>query len=104
MQIGMLIAAAPAEGDAPLIASAVYSALQDGDVIDLFLMGDGVHYALTPSVRDFLAAGVDVTLCAMDAEAVGLDLAQAAAVGVTVGSQRDHAKLVQRCQRFLCFT
>ena len=104
MQLGVLIASSPTEGDAPLIESAVYGALQDGDSIDLFLMGDGVHYALLPSVRAFIAAGVDVTLCAMDAEAQSLDLTQAAAAGVTLGSQRDHAHLLLRSQRFLSFT
>jgi sulfur relay (sulfurtransferase) complex TusBCD TusD component (DsrE family) len=102
--LGVLVASSPAEGDAPLIESAVHGALQSGDSIELFLMGDGVAYALTASVRDFLAAGVDVTLCAMDAEARALDLQQVAAAGVTLGSQRDHARLLLRCQRFLSFT
>lgn len=104
MRLGVLVATSPAEGDAPLIESAVQGALQAGDSVDLFLMGEGVHYALTPSVRAFLAAGVEVTLCAMDAEALALDLAQATAAGVTLGSQRDHAQLLWRSQRFLSFT
>ena len=104
MLIGVLVASSPAEGDGPLIESAVYGALQDGDSVELFLMGDGVLYALTPSMRAFLAAGVDVTVCAMDAEALAIDLEQAAAAGVTLGSQRDHAHLMRRSQRFLSFT
>lgn len=104
MRLGVLIASSPSEGDCPLIESAVTGALLCGDSIDLFLMGDGVHYALTPSVRTFVAAGVEVTVCAMDAEAQHLDLDQAAAAGVVLGSQRDHAHLLLRSDRFLSFT
>jgi sulfur relay (sulfurtransferase) complex TusBCD TusD component (DsrE family) len=104
MRLGVLIASAPSEGDGPLIESAVVGALQAGDSIDLFLMGEGVHYALTPSVRTFVTAGVEVTVCAMDAEAQHLDLAQAQAAGITLGSQRDHAQLLLRSDRFLSFT
>ena len=93
-----------AEGDAPLIESAVAGALQAGDSIDMFLMGDGVQYALTPMVRRFIAAGVEVTVCAMDAEALAIDLQQAVAAGVILGSQRDHAHILLRSQRFLSFT
>lgn len=104
MRLGVLIASSPSEGDCPLIESAVSGALLCGDSIDLFLMGDGVHYALTSSVRTFVAAGVEVTVCAMDAEAQHLDLDQAAAAGVVLGSQRDHAHLLLRSDRFLSFT
>lgn len=104
MRLGVLIASAPTEGDAPLVASAVEAALLVGDSIELFLMADGVHYALTASMRAYLAAGADVTVCAMDAEAHGLDPAQLTAIGVTLGSQRDHAHILLRCDRFLSFT
>lgn len=100
----MLIASSPAEGDAPLIASAVEAALRAGDSIELFLMADGVHYALTAGVRAYLAAGAEVTVCAMDAEAQALDPAQLTACGVTLGSQRDHAHILLRSDRFLSFT
>lgn len=104
MRLGVLIASAPAEGDAPLIASAVEAALRSGDHVALFLMADGVDYALTASVRAYLAAGADVTVCAMDAEAHALDPAQLVAAGVTLGSQRDHAHLLLHSDRFLSFT
>ena len=100
----MLIASAPEEGDAPLIASAVEAALHAGDHIELFLMADGVHYALSPSIAAFIAAGAEVTICAMDAEANALDLDRITAAGVTLGSQRDHAHIMLRSDRFLSFT
>lgn len=104
MHLGVLIASDPAHGDAPLIASAVDAALQDGDSIELFLMADGVHYALTAGIAAYLAAGVEVTICAMDAEAHGLDPHELSAAGVTLGSQRDHAHILLRSERFLSFT
>jgi hypothetical protein len=104
VRVGVLIASSPTEGDAPLIESALRTALAAGDELGVFLMGDGVHYALSPLLQSFLAAGVDVTVCAMDAEALGLDLPQVAAAGVVLGSQHDHAHLLLRSQRFLAFT
>lgn len=100
----MLIAASPDEGDAPLIAAAVEPALHAGDHIDLFLMADGVHYALAASTAAFIAAGAEVTVCAMDAEAHSLDLDRVVAAGVMLGSQRDHARIMLRSDRFLSFT
>lgn len=104
MRLGVLIASSPDEGDAPLIASAVQAALQAGDHIELFLMADGVHYALSASIAAFIAAGADVTICAMDAEAHALDPDRITAAGVTLGSQRDHAHILRRSDRFLSFT
>lgn len=104
MRLGVLIASAPEEGDAPLIASAVEAALHAGDYIELFLMADGVHYALSANIAAFIAAGAEVTICAMDAEASALALDRIVAAGVTLGSQRDHAHILLRSDRFLSFT
>ena len=67
-------------------------------------MDDGVGYALDPRLRAFVDSGVEVALCAMDAEARGLDCQRAAAAGILVGSQHDHARLVRDSDRFLSFT
>lgn len=102
--LGVLVAAAPAEGDFPSLESALLGALQAGEDAAIFLMDDGTLYALDPRLRPFLDAGVEITLCAMDAEARGVDCDTAAATGITLGGQPDHARILRDCERFLSFT
>jgi sulfur relay (sulfurtransferase) complex TusBCD TusD component (DsrE family) len=104
MHLGVLIATAPEEGDLPTLRSLLHEALQRGHDVDLFLMDAGVHYALDANLALWVAAGVDVTLCAHDAEAQGIDLRAAAARGVVLGTQRDHAQILRRSDRFYSFT
>lgn len=103
MKLGILVATPPAS-DFALFASRIEAALRDGDDVSLFLMDAGTGYALDARVRPFLDAGVEVSMCAMDAERRGVDCAQAAAAGILVGSQYDHARLVRDSDHFLSFT
>jgi len=93
-----------AHDDFACVASALRSALAGGEDASLFLMDRGVLYAGDPRLLPLIAAGVDVALCATDAEAQGLDLDAAAARGILIGSQHDHARLVRDSDRFLSFT
>lgn len=104
MQLGVLVATAPEEGDLPALQSLIQDALRSGHDIDLFLMDQGVRYALDANLGLWVAAGVDVTLCAHDADAQGIDTAAVAARGVVLGSQRDHAHLLRHSDRFYSFT
>lgn len=104
MRIGVLVATGPAEGDHPLIDAALTGALLAGDDAEVFLMDDGARYALDPRVAPWLASGIEITVCAMDAEARDLDPAAIARAGVTLGSQHDHGRLLRRSERFLSFT
>lgn len=103
-QLGVLVATGPGEGDFPSLESALLGAAQAGEEAALFLMDDGVFYALDPRLRRFIDAGVEVSLCAMDAEARGVDCDAAAAAGVILGGQPDHARILRDCDRFLSFT
>lgn len=58
----------------------------------------------TPRLRAWISAGVEVTVCAMDAEARDLSTADLEAAGITVGSQHDHARLLRDSDRFLALT
>jgi hypothetical protein len=120
LRLGVLLATAPGECGTPgpctpdhaaaaaddfaLVASAVQAVRSDGGDASLFLMDRGVLYAADPRLLTLLADGVDVALCATDAEAQGLDLDACAAHGILVGSQHDHARLVRDSDRFLSFT
>jgi sulfur relay (sulfurtransferase) complex TusBCD TusD component (DsrE family) len=103
-RLGLLVVSGPAAGDLRQIVGTAATAVQAGDEVALFLMDDGVGYALLPELQPLLQLGVEVTLCAMDAEARGLDCATAAAAGVILGSQYDHARLVRDSDRVLSFT
>lgn len=104
MQIGVLIATAPDEGDLPSLQALMQEALQKGHDVDLFLMDEGVRYATDANLAVWVATGIDVMLCAHDAEARGVDLRLATARGVLLGTQRDHAFLLRRSDRFYSFT
>jgi len=103
-RIGILVATGPDAGDFALIESAVAGGLAAGADVSIFLMDAGVGYALDRRLRPLLDSGVEVALCAMDAEARGLDCQAAAAAGVVLGSQHDHARLLRDSDRFLSFT
>jgi sulfur relay (sulfurtransferase) complex TusBCD TusD component (DsrE family) len=103
-RLGLLLATAPSEGDFPVVAAAVKQALSAGRDISLFLMDDGVAYALDPRIGPLLQAGVEVTVCAMDAEAHGLSPSAIEMAGVLLGSQHDHARILRDSDRFLSFT
>lgn len=104
MKLGILVATAPQRGDFTLFAARIEAALRDGDDVSLFLMDDGTGYAMDARVQPLLDAGVEVAMCAMDAERRGVDCVRAAAVGIVVGSQYDHARLVRDSDHFLSFT
>jgi hypothetical protein len=66
----------------------------------LFLMDEGVRAARAPLV-ELLESGVDVSLCAGDAEARGVSPFDG---GPRFGSQYDHAVLVRDARRFVALT
>lgn len=103
-RIGVLVASGPAEGDLAAVESAVRGALAAGADVGLFLMDDGVGYASDARLKALIDAGAEVALCAMDAEARGVSCAEAAAAGVLIGSQYDHARLLRDSEHFLSFT
>jgi hypothetical protein len=98
------VASDPAAGDWPRIEAAALAALGRGDDVALFLMAGGLGYALTPAMQRLGQAGALVTLCAMDAEAAGLDCKAAEAAGIILGSQHDHARLLRDSDQLLSFT
>lgn len=103
-RVGILCASRPAAGDLPLILAAAQAALAEGAEVEIFAMDDGVLLLAEPDFLALLAGGAEVAVCAMDAEAHGVDLATAELRGVTLGDQSDHARILRRCDRFLSFT
>lgn len=90
--------------DFTYMQSALLAAIDRGESAALFLMSEGVRYALDPRLPPLLDVGVAVSLCAMDAEAHGLDPETISALGIELGSQHDHARLVRDAHQFLSWT
>lgn len=103
-RLGVLLATGPLEDDFPTVQSLLQAALADDEDASLFLMDDGVRYACDGRLAPLLLGGVDIALCASDAEAHAIDTDAAAAAGILIGSQHDHARLLRDCDRFLSFT
>ncbi len=95
---------AEASDDFTDACSALLAAVDRGESAALFLMSRGVHYALDPRLPPLVGAGVDVSLCAMDAEAEGLNTDAIASLGIQLGSQHDHARLLRDADCFLSWT
>ena len=98
LELGVLLADA-ASLDAALAVLA-RSAIDSRDAA-LFLMDDGVRAAGDARLAALGDAGVELSLCAMDAEARGI-LPQAR--GPRFGSQHDHAAMVRDARRVVALT
>ena len=94
LEIGILVA------DASMLSRALDLAAAAGEA-QLFLMDDGVRAAPAPSLLAAIDDGLDVALCAMDAEARGVAQVEG---GPRFGSQWDHAVMVRDAARVVAMT
>lgn len=109
MKLGMLLASGLGRMDGTTVLRLARSALTQGHAVHIFLMQDGLEHVrnhpgnpLAEELAAVIAAGAEVTLCALNARRQGL--AEADAIpGVVFGSQYDHARIVQACDRYLAF-
>jgi sulfur relay (sulfurtransferase) complex TusBCD TusD component (DsrE family) len=109
MQIGILLASGPGREDGRTVLPLAQAALDRGHRVHLFLMKEGVEYVRSRAGNPYaealgrlMAAGAEVTLCALNARRQGLDKADAIP-GVVFGSQYDHARIVAASDRYLAF-
>jgi hypothetical protein len=70
------------------------------EATQLFLMDDGVRLAVDARLQKLIDAGLEVTMCATDAETRTIS----APDGVRLGSQHDHALMIRDAQRILALT
>lgn len=94
LELGILVA------DAAMLSRALDLAAE-ADEAQLFLMDDGVRAAVAPALVAAVDEGLDVALCAMDAEARGV---APFAGGPRFGSQWDHAVMVRDAARVVAMT
>jgi sulfur relay (sulfurtransferase) complex TusBCD TusD component (DsrE family) len=109
MIIGFLLATGPDRPDGATVERVARAALDRGHGVHIFLMQEGVEHVRNHSenpsrerMEALIAAGAEVTLCALNARRRHL-AKEEAIPGVTFGSQYDHARIVAASGRYLAF-
>lgn len=102
-RLGIVLATGPEHGDLAYIVGLAMAARRRKLPVAIFAMHRGViALAAHPAaVATLLDADCDVIGCATSADTHGVDLA---ALGVTAGSQDDHAAITDHRHRVLAFT
>jgi sulfur relay (sulfurtransferase) complex TusBCD TusD component (DsrE family) len=96
LRFGFLLASAE-PGDVALLARLAAAAIDGGHDVRVFLMDDGVSVVGDPALAALAERGVELALCASDADARGA----CAPDVVTLGSQLDHAGFARDCDRWV---
>lgn len=109
MNFGFLLASGPDRQDGGTVLRLARAALDRGHGVHLFLMKEGVEHVRNhpdnPSAVELarlIAAGAQVTLCALNSRRHRLEKGDAIP-GVVFGSQYDHARIVAASDRYLAF-
>lgn len=85
----------------PEMLSRALDLSRGSDDAQLFLMDEGVRVAADPRLRAAIDDGLEASLCAMDAEARGV---QPVSGGPRFGSQFDHAVMIRDATRVVAMT
>jgi hypothetical protein len=96
--VSILLTHGPDSADARRVAHLVEAAVRQGIVPRLFLMADGVANTEHGPIAPWLGRA-EVTVCAVNAAAVGLS----PPAGVRLGSQHDHMVQVASSDRAVAF-
>lgn len=101
--LGLVVATADARGDLIHVHGLARAARARGIAVRVFAMHDGVAalQARPDLVAALLDGGCDVIACATSADRAAIALAP---LGVTAGSQDDHAALCAWADRVVAFT
>lgn len=98
MVLTVVVSTPPARGDFERAEVLSRAARARGLEVGLFLMSDAAVWGASARASALVEEGIDVVVCATSLGAT------AAAPGVIVGSQDDHAALVHRADRVVAFT
>ncbi len=102
-RLAVVVSTAAERGDFERMEALALAARQREIDVAIFLMHDAVR--MLPARRAAVArldeAGCDIVVCAHSAHALGLTEGQ---LGVTLGSQDDHAAMVHAADRLVAFT
>jgi len=99
MKLGILLTTSPESENTNTVIEISKAAREEGHDVSIFLMYDGVYNV---NLKEFVALvdkGVDITICAFNAEQRKV----AKVDGILFGSQYDHACIASDVDRFLSF-
>jgi predicted peroxiredoxin len=103
-RLALVLSTAPAGGDLARAAALARAACAQGVEVGMFVMHEAVR-ALAERPDEIAALvedGCELWACATSCEAFGVG--DGGVEGVVLGSQDDHAALVQRADRVVAFT
>ena len=97
-RLAIVVATPPARGDCERAERLAQAARRRGLDVDVFLMADAAGFAADARAAALVEDGCEVVVC-------GTNFGPgAAAPGVIVGSQDDHARMVARADRVVALT
>ncbi|MBI4509277.1 MAG: DsrE family protein [Deltaproteobacteria bacterium] len=100
-QVGIVLSTPPEVGDFPRVMRLALAARERGIEVGIFLMSAAVTWVSDAYVARLLDEGCDVVACGTSLARLGIS---DVSTGVVVGSQDDHAALVDRADRIVAFT
>ncbi|MCE8422454.1 MAG: DsrE family protein [Candidatus Methanoperedens sp.] len=99
MKLGILLSTTPENENTNTVISISRAARKHGHDVSIFLMYDGVYNINKKEFAGLIEIGVNITVCALNAEQRKVSKAE----GILFGSQYDHACIAEDVDRFLSF-
>ena len=99
MKLGILLTTSPENENTNTVIEISKAARDEGHEVSIFLMYDGVYNVNKKEFADLVIKGVDIAICAFNAEQRKV----ARVEGILFGSQYDHACIASDVDRFISF-
>ncbi len=99
MKLGILLTSSPENENTSTVISLCRAARGQGHEVSVFLMYDGVYNVHKKELTALVDIGVNIALCAMNAEQRKVGKVD----GILFGSQYDHACIAGGVDRFISF-
>ncbi|MCX9083855.1 MAG: DsrE family protein [Candidatus Methanoperedens sp.] len=99
MKLGILLTTSPENENTNTVIEISKAARDEGHHVSIFLMYDGVHNVNKKEFAELADKGVDIAICAFNAEQRKIGKID----GMLFGSQYDHACIASDVDRFISF-
>ncbi|MCZ7402630.1 MAG: DsrE family protein [Candidatus Methanoperedens sp.] len=99
MKLGILLTTSPENENTNTVIEIIKAAREEGHEVSIFLMYDGVYNINKKEFADLAGKGVDIAICAFNAEQRKIGKVD----GILFGSQYDHACIASDVDRFISF-
>lgn len=99
MKLGILLTTSPENENTNTVIEISKAAREEGHEVSIFLMYEGVYNVNKKEFAELVGNGVDITICAFNAEQRKIGKVD----GILFGSQYDHACIASDVDRFISF-